>query len=361
LKQNNPPQKTIPHSRPTLGQAEIDAVSDVIRTGHIAQGEKVRQFEAAMAKEIGKAHAVACHCGTSALHLTLKAMGVRPEDEVVFPSYVCSALLHAVRYVGATPVLADVDPHTCNIDPRDIKKRITKRTKAVIVPHLFGLPAELDPILALGAPVIEDCAQAVGATRRDKKAGSMGHASIFSFYATKVLATGEGGMVLTDDPGLMDRIRDLREYDQKEDLALRYNAKMTDMQAAMGLAQLARLEKMLKKRRDIAEAYYSALGTLPVQLPPREAGHIYYRFVIQVQGDTNDFIRKLKDRNVECSRPVFLPVHRYLRRSGYDRSERLWQQAVSVPIYPTLSHEERLFVIDAVLDAAGGVRLEAEI
>ena len=161
--------KFIPHSRPTLGQAEIQAVTEVIRSGHIAEGETVARFERAFAKKMGVKHAVAVSSGTAALHLTLLAMGVGPDDEVIIPSFVCSALLHAVDYVGAKPVLAEIHPLTYNMDPADVQRRITKRTKAIIVPHLFGLAAELEQLLKLDVPLIEDApSQLAGPTIKNR-------------------------------------------------------------------------------------------------------------------------------------------------------------------------------------------------
>jgi dTDP-4-amino-4,6-dideoxygalactose transaminase len=264
--------KTIPHSRPALGQEEIRLVTEAIHSGHIAQGKAVGSFEASMAKAIGTKGAVACSSGTSALHLALLAMDVGSEDEVIFPSYVCLALLNAVHYVHATPVLADIDPTTQNMDPDDVKKKLTRRTKAIIVPHMFGLAANLESLLTLGVPIIEDCAQAVGTTYNGRTVGAFGHVAVFSFYATKVITTGEGGMVLSNSKEMLHRVRDLRECDQKDDPGVRYNYKMTDMQAALGIAQLGQLDGFIKARRSIAQRYTEAFSTLPVVLPPRDDG-----------------------------------------------------------------------------------------
>ncbi len=190
----------IPHSRPTLGEDEVRAVAAVIESGNIAEGEVVQRFEKAFARKMGVQHAVAVSSGTAALHLALLAMGIGPDEEVIIPSYVCTALLHAVQYVGARPVLAEIDPLIFNIDPDDVQKRITTRTGAIIVPHLFGAAADLDKLLKLNVPIIEDCAQAVGGTYQQKPLGTFGDIAIFSFYATKVMATGEGEMVTSNAP-----------------------------------------------------------------------------------------------------------------------------------------------------------------
>lgn len=343
----------IPHSKPTLGHEEIQFISQTIDSGHIAQGKIVSSFERAMAKNVGTKGAVACSSGTSALHLTLLAMEITSGDEVIFPSYVCSALLNAVQYVGATPVLAEIDPNTWNIDPEDVKKRLSHRTRAVIVPHLFGLAADLKPLISLGVPVIEDCAQAVGATYKGKKVGSMGFAAVFSFYATKVITTGEGGMVLSNSEDVLNRIRDLREYDQKSTYRVGYNYKMTDMQASMGLAQLDRLQGFIRKRRTIAQKYYSGFNSLPFQLPVRDDGHIYYRYVIRLEENSEPHISAMAKKGIECARPVYMPLHRYLKIEGYNRTERIWKKSLSIPIYPSLTENDFNRIIDSVVEVLG--------
>ncbi|MGD9026338.1 MAG: DegT/DnrJ/EryC1/StrS family aminotransferase [Desulfobacterales bacterium] len=182
----------IPHYRPTLGAEEAAAVAAVVKSGNIAEGEVVARFEKAFAEKMGVGHALALSSGTAALHLTLLAMGVGPDDEVIIPCFVCTALLHAVQYVGAKPVLAEIDPATYNIDPSDVQKRISNRIKAIIVPYLFGLAADLDRLLELNIPLIEDCAQAVSGWYQNKPLGTFGAAAIFSFYATKMMAPARG-------------------------------------------------------------------------------------------------------------------------------------------------------------------------
>src|SRR5579883_2046260 len=184
-------------------------------------------------------------------------------DEVLMPSYTCVAVTNAVRYVGATPALADIDPHTYNLDAGDARRRLTAATRAVIVPHMFGLPADMDPLTEWGIPVIEDCAQTLGATYRGRRVGGFGTVSICSFYATKLLTTGEGGMLLSDSDTLVRRARDLRDYDDRADATLRYNYKMTDFQAALGVSQLGRLPQFLARREALAARYEAALRGLP--------------------------------------------------------------------------------------------------
>ncbi len=326
----------IPHSRPTLGDDEAQAVAAVIRSGRIAEGEVVARFEKAFARKMGVEHAVAVSSGTAALHLALLAMGVGPGDEVVIPSYVCTALLHAVEYVGAKPVLAEIDPLTYNLDPADVQMRITNRTKAIIAPHLFGLAAELDKLLKLDVAVIEDCAQAVGGTYRNKPLGTFGAAAIFSFYATKMMATGEGGMVIAQSQEVIDRIRDLKTYDQKAANRIRYNYKMTDIQAALGVVQLARLDDFLERRRNVARQYRHSFQTLKMKLPADKDEHAYYRFVVGLESDCESSIESLLRQGIGCARPVFLPLHRHLKMDGYPLTDKAWQTALSIPIYPSM-------------------------
>jgi len=341
-------KRIIPHSKPTLGPEEIKAVSEVIESGHIAEGQQVIKFESAFEKFLGVDYAVSTSSGTSALHLTLLAMGVRPGDEVIMPSYVCSALLNAVNYIGATPILAEISPDTYNLDPTDLKKRLSRRSKAIIVPHLFGLAADLKPILELDVPIIEDCAQAAGAAYRRQPAGSFGEAAIFSFYATKVMTTGEGGMVVSNSKKIAERIRDLKSYDRRKNYKIRFNYKMTDIQAALGLVQLGRLESIIKRRQAIAQKYSSALSGFELKLPPSGNGHIYFRYVLGLQNKAAPWIQALARRGVACERPIHLPLHRHMKLKGYPVTEEAWQNSISIPIYPLLTDENLARVVDAV-------------
>ena len=340
----------IPHSRPTLGQEEASAAAVVIGSGNIAEGQVVQRFESAFAEKLGVRHAVATSSGTAALHLVLLAMGVGPDDEVIIPSYVCTALLHAIRYVRARPILAEIDPVTYNIDPDDVQKRMTIRTKAIIVPHMFGLAADLDKLLKLDVPIIEDCAQAVGGTYRQKPLGTFADAAIFSFYATKMMATGEGGMVTSSSIELIERIRDLKTYDQKEADTVRYNYKMTDVQAAIGEVQLARLDDFIDQRKSIAHRYVNSLESLNIKIPKVHTGHSYYRFVIGLETNCDSFIRLFFRRGIGCARPVFLPIHHHLKLDGYPLTDHVWKTALSVPIYPALSNNQIERLITEFID-----------
>jgi len=345
-----PASKTIPHSRPTLGMGEINAVSHVISSGHVSQGEEVQRFERAFAKKFGLDDAAGTSSGTAALHLTLLAFDIGTGDEVIIPSYVCTALLSAVNYTGASPVIADIDPVTYNLDPADVKKRLTSSTRAIIVPHMFGMPAEIDRFLEMNIPVIEDCAQSLGSTYNNLPVGTYGDAAIFSFYATKVITTGEGGMVVSRSKKIIERIKDMREYDNKNQYKVRFNYKMTDVAAAMGLIQLSRLKGFIDCRRLLAQKYFRRLQSAGVVLPPDHADHIYYRYVINKSDNAAGWIKQLARRGVTCARPIFQPLHRLLGLDGYPHTDLVWAGALSLPIYPSLSDEEFGRVIHAVYD-----------
>ncbi|MGH7277512.1 MAG: DegT/DnrJ/EryC1/StrS family aminotransferase, partial [Candidatus Rokuibacteriota bacterium] len=270
----------IPHARPTLSDADAAEVARVVRGGFIAQGPEVEAFERELAVRFGVAATAAVSSGSAALELALRALGVGAGDEVVVPTYVCDALHHAVTRCGAMSVLADADAETLSLSPEDAKRRLTARTRCVIVPHAFGLAVDLDPFLAFGLPIIEDCAQTVGATVRGRPVGAAGRCAVGSFHATKLLTTGEGG-VIAGEEALVARVRDIRDYDEHEDLTPRFNYKLTDLQAALGRSQLARLDAFVARRRAVAARYRRALRGLPCRLPP-EAGerHVYHRFVV---------------------------------------------------------------------------------
>ncbi len=343
----------IPHSRPTLGEAEAQAAADVVRSGHLAEGAALAGFEDAMKALLGIEHAIGTSSGTAALHLVLAAMGIGPGDEVIIPSFVCSALLNAVSCAGASAVPAELDPRTLNIDPADVKRRLSDRTRAVIVPHMFGLPADLDQLLGLGVPVVEDCAQSVGGVYRGRPLGAIGHASIFSFYATKMVAAGEGGMVVTRSAELAGRVRDLKTYDRKETWRPRFNYKLTDMQAAVGAVQLGRIEDFIRRRREIARGYRRALEAFGVGLPAGLPEHIYFRFVVDLGTDATGFLERARRHGIGCERPVHTPIHRLLHLTGYPLTEKAWTRCVSLPLYPSLSDAdaERVAAVAAKLIA----------
>jgi dTDP-4-amino-4,6-dideoxygalactose transaminase len=338
----------IPHSRPSLGQEEIRAVTDVLRSGQITEGSSISQFERGMAAYLGLQGGVAVHSGTVAIELALRALGVGPGDNVILPSYVCSAPWLAVQRVGAQSRLVDIDLDTFNLDPVKVRRARTVRTRAVIVPHLFGLPADLTALQGLGIPIIEDCAQTLGATEQGRAVGTVGVLTVCSFYATKLLCTGEGGMVLSNDPVLLERVRSFREYDQAPSLnASAFNCKMTDLQAALGLTQLHRFGAFLERRTALAAEYRNALKDTALLLPHVPAGrtHVYYRFVARLPkgsygaDEVTSLVSRLEHRGVQCRKPVFRPLHRYLDLADFPASEEADQTAISIPIHPSMTDE----------------------
>ena len=347
----------IPHSKPTIGQAEINAVTEVLASGQIAQGSVVEKFEHEFADYFGFESAVATSSGTAALHLALLGLDVRQGDEVIIPGYVCTALLNVVNYVGATPVLADVDPETGNISTAGIKGLLTPATRAIIVPHMFGLPVDLEPLADLGIPIIEDCAQAVGATTANGPVGTSTDLSIFSFYATKMLTTGEGGMVVCRTRDMAERIKDLRSYDERVDYKTRYNYKLTDIQAALGRCQLKRLEHMLSQRRSMALYYCRKLRGVGPSLPAADERRIFFRFTISIKSDLEEWIRRMKKYQIGCARPVYSPLTSYLDRdiSKYPGTRHAFRSLLSLPIYPSLEKIDLDRVVSAVKEIQSAI------
>ncbi len=347
----------IPHSRPALGPEDAQAVAQVVASGHVAQGAQVEAFERGVAAYVGRRGGVALSSGTAALEVALRVLGIGAGDEVLLPSFVCSAPWLAVTRIGATPRLVDCEAGTYNLDPASARHARSPKTRALIVPHLFGLPADLTAIEALGLPIIEDCAQTLGAREQGRTVGTSGVVTVCSFYATKLLCAGEGGMILADDVGVLERARMLRAYDERDDLpAASFNYKMTDMHAALGLAQLSRLPDFITRRQAIAATYCAGLAGGPLELPAVPAGrtHVYFRFVVGCgDGARRDrLMDRLVARGVQCRRPVFKSLHRYLGLGGFPASDHADATALSIPLYPSLSDDEVARVIQAVREAA---------
>ncbi|OLB06571.1 MAG: hypothetical protein AUH14_05675, partial [Candidatus Rokubacteria bacterium 13_2_20CM_69_15_1] len=318
----------------------------------LAQGAEVEAFERELATRLGVAAVAAVSSGSAALELALRALDVGPGDEVVVPTYACDALHHAVTRCGAAPVLADADPETFGPSAKDVAHRLTRRARAVVVVHPFGLALDLDAFLALGVPVVEDCAQAIGARVAGRAVGSRGALAIGSFYATKLITSGEGGAV-AGPAERVARVRDARDYDEREELIPRFNFKLTDIQAALGRSQLGRLDTFVARRRAIATRYRARLGSVAGCHPPRDRGerHVFHRFVVTIERPLGPLIDDLRERGVMARRPVFRPIHRALGLAGYPEADRLWTQCLSLPCYPSLA--------DAEVDAVGAALAEA--
>ncbi len=333
----------IPHSRPTFGEEEKRACCAVLDSLQLAQGKKVEEFEKAFCVFTGRRYAVAVSSGTSAFYLSLLALGISKSDEIIIPSYNCAALLHPVVGLGAAPVFADIEIDDFNISARDATGKIRKKTRAVVVPHLFGRAADMEAFERLGIPVIEDGTQALGVSVGKKKVGTFGLMSIFSFYATKMITTGEGGIILTDSKKLADTLRDLRDYDKKETFRLRTNSKMTEIQAAMGIEQLKKLPFFIERRRQIAGQYDQNLRGLGFMLPQEgNRDHVYYRYVVRIPKKLKALMKNLETGGVEAKRPVFKPLHRYFNHADtlFPATIRAMSEACSLPIFPSLTVEE---------------------
>ncbi len=206
----------------------------------------------------------------------------------------------------------------------------------------------MEPLLEFDVPIIEDCAQSIGSTYHQRPVGTFGEAAIFSFYATKVITTAEGGMVVTNSRDIAEGIGDLKTYDKREEYKVRYNYKMNDIQAALGIVQLERLESIIRRRRVIAEKYSSAFNALDLKFPPADAGHIYFRYVLGLKMDFMPWIQEFARMGIACDRPIHIPLHRNLKLGGFPATEKAWKQSLSIPIYPTLTDQEISRIIDAV-------------
>ena len=318
------PPRTIQISLPATGEEEWQAVREPLMTGWLTQGPKVAAFEKAFAERHQVKHALAATSCTTALHLILAAMDIGPGDEVIVPAFTWVATANVVLYCGATPVLADVDRSSFNLDPQDVARKVGPRTKAIIAVHLFGLCADIDAIRAAapGIPIVEDAACAAGSGYRGKPAGALGTAAAFSFHPRKSITTGEGGMVTTDDGALAERCNQLRNHgasiseEQRhhgprpyllpEFNLLGFNYRMTDLQGAVGLVQLKRLDEFIDERQRWADFYRAELSAIPwLRMPSTPAGsrHGWQSFVCYVDPDRapmprNALMEKLQERGI---------------------------------------------------------------
>ncbi len=340
-------KKMILHNKPTISKDEVNAAEKVLKSGWIADGIEVKKFEDEFCKLLDSkpGHAAALSSGTAALYVTLVSLGIKKNDEVIIPTYVCSALLNAIYLALARPVLVDINPDDFNISFEETKKNITTKTKAIIIPHTFGMPADVEKFIKLGVPIIEDCAQAIGAKLYNRHLGTFGKAAIFSFYASKVLTTGYGGMVFSKDESFIEKIKDYREFDCRKKYKARFNFKMSDLQAAIGTVQLKKLPLFLKKREKIANDYYKILPLAKVwpQRNIKNKKPNFYRFLIQNNKPVT--LKKfMEKKGIETIVPIETHelLHRYLNQNphNFPISERVAKTTLSLPIHPSLTLQE---------------------
>lgn len=329
----------IPHSQPTIEADDLAAVNRVLLSGHLAQGREVEAFEEEAAAALGQRGGVATSSGTTALHLALLALGVGPGAEVLIPSYTCVALLHAVRLTGATARIVDSEPNGVNMGVESASRLVNAATRAMILPHMFGTLAPLQVFRALGVPIIENCAHALGAAINGSPAGGGGDLTVLSFYATKMITTGEGGMVLSRSDGLLAHVRDRRAYDNRSDDRLRFNYKMTDIQAALGRSQLRKLPRFVERRRALALIYSTALREIIPAYTALREGDAVYRYVVRAP-DPEAFIRSTSAQGVECKRPVHRPLDRFVPSPPCPHAAQVFRHAVSLPLYPSLTEDD---------------------
>ena len=357
----------IPIARPDIGPEEIAAVTEVLESGMIAQGKRVKALEDAWAEFVGVRHAIATGNGTLALMAIFAGIGLEPGDEVITVSHTFAATANAILSTGATPVFVDIEPDTYLIDAKKIERAITPRTRAICPVHLFGLVADMDMIRAIadrhGLIVVEDACQAHGATFRGRMAGSFGHGA-FSLYATKNMTTAEGGFITTNDDALADWLRLYRNQGMRARYQfemLGYNFRMTDIAAAIGLAQFAKLGRNTERRQAIAARYDEAFGELPIGLPitPDGRTHVFHQYTLDVGGARDAIVEDLRAAGVGADIYYPIPVHRqsYIMERGLHADLPVTDAAASgtlaLPMFPGLTDAEQEHVIEAVRAAVG--------
>lgn len=364
----------IPVAEPSIGDRELELVSACVKSTWVSSlGEYITRFEDEFARYCGVRHGVATSSGTTALHLALAVLGIRPGDEVIVPSLTFVATANAVQYTGATPVFADVDEYTWTLDPEDARKRITARTKAIIPVHLYGHPVDMDEINRLardhGLWVIEDAAEAHGAMYRGKRVGSLSDIGVFSFYGNKIITTGEGGMLLTDNSEWAERAVNLRDHGMSLERrywhpVIGFNYRLTNLQAAMGVAQMERIDDFIQVKRKNAALYNDLLRDVQgVTLPPEMpwATSVYWMYSILINDafglPRDDLMMHLKDRRID-SRPFFHPLHTL---PPYDQglhlavAEDLAARGINLPSAVTLTEDDICRVCMAVRELAEAV------
>lgn len=358
----------LPVAAPVFEGNELRYVTECVLTNWISsQGRFVQEFERTFAKFCGVKHGVAVSNGTVALHLALVLAGVGPGDEVIVPTLTFIATANAVRYTGATPVFVDSDRRTWTLDPAQVERKVTSRTKAIIPVHLYGHPADMDPLMDLAARhrlfVVEDAAEAHGAVYKGKRVGSIGHIGCFSFYGNKIITTGEGGMLTMQDDGLAERARLLRDHGMSRTRkywheTVGFNYRLTNLQAAVGVAQMERVEALLAQRAAVGTEYRARLaGDDRVELPPQAswAQPVTWLYTILLKEglSRDDTMRKLEAKGIS-SRPSFYPVHRmppYLTQEPFPVADSLSSRGVSLPTWAPMGPAEVERVCTALQDS----------
>lgn len=370
----------IPIAIPCFGEEEERAAAEVIRSGWVTQGPKVAEFERVVAEYCGTAHAVAVSNCTTALHLSLLTLGIGPGDEVICPSMSFIATANSIRHAGATPIFADVDPETYNLDPDAAESCITPRTKAIMVVHQIGLPADIDRFLALGAKhgikILEDAACAIGSRYKGRPIGGHTEMACFSFHPRKVITTGEGGMITTNNTEYVRKLRLLRQHGMsvpdtvrhaarqvvtEEYACLGYNYRMTDIQAAVGIEQMKRLDWIVARRRGLAARYTEALSGHPWLRPPcvpEYAEFNYQSYAVQLTDDApfgrDEFMQRLLDQGIATRRGIMLahlePAYAGHRSQPLPSSLCASSRSLLLPLYPqmTTATQDRVLVSMAI-------------
>lgn len=362
-------RRKIAQSQVHLGQEEGEAVCEVLRSGQLREGRKTCELEEAFARRTGAKHAIATSSGTAALHLGYLSF-LNSGDEVLVPSFTFIATASMVVQAGAYPVFCDIDPQTWTLDPRDVEKKITPRTKAIVGVHLFGNSCDIAALREIARRrkliLIWDAAQALGTCYENKDVGEIGDATCFSFYPTKNLTTGEGGMITTNDKGIAQKIRSLKSHGETEKYFhafLGFNYRMTEMAAAIGLEQLKKLDSFLKRRKEIAQAYTEAFGREPaIQLqvvtPGSKPSHNYFSLALrteQLTASRDEFVEALRREGVECTVHYPRPLHKQPCFSNFaggflPESEDLSKRIMALPMHPFLSEEDISYVTRKVKD-----------
>ena len=369
----------IPFMKPWLGDEEADAIRDVVKSGWICTGPKVAQFEGELSALVGAKHGVATNAATSALHLALQVNGLQQGDEVILPSFTCMANANAVIIAGGVPRFADIERDTYNLEPRSVEERITEKTRAIMMVDQIGLPANLDAFKALAKKhnliLVEDAATALGSKYKETFVGGHGVTACYSFHPRKLITTGEGGMMMTGDAAFADRARvlrsagasisDLKRHQAKGALFQEYaesgyNYRMTDMQAAMGLVQLAKFDAIVGQRAEQARLYDDLLAAVDEIAPPyvpSYATHAYTSYCVRVRPSArvgaDDIVRRMADRNVSCRRGI-QPLHcePYFQHTMnglvLPETELAAKETLFLPIFPGLTDGQQRAVIEAL-------------